>query len=84
MQIVTFKIYSDRTKSVRVWDVNAVTIYGKKHWGERKTISVCDNKQVKYNRLCLYVDAYPTPKEKTGVPTHWQEYSTINQSTVPF
>ena len=46
---------------------------GKKHWGERKTISVYDKKRVKYNLLCLYVAAYPTPKEKIGVLTHWQE-----------
>ena len=45
----------------------------KNHRSERKTISVCDNKRVKYNLLCIYVDAYPTPKEKTGVLTHWQE-----------
>ena len=70
MQIVTFKIYLDRAKSVRGLGVNAVTIYGKLHWGERKTISVCDNKRVTYNLLCLYVAAYPTPKEKTGELTH--------------
>ena len=29
-QSVTFKIYSDREKSVRGWDENAVTIYEKK------------------------------------------------------
>ena len=42
--------------------------------GERKTISVCDNKQVKHDLLCLNVAAYPTLKEKTVVQTHWHEY----------
>ena len=40
---------------------------------ERKTITVCDNKRVKYDRLFLNVAAYPTPKEKTVVlhPLAW-------------
>ena len=59
------QIYLDRAKTVRWWDVNAVTIYGKQNWSERKTISV-----VITNGLYLYVAAYSTPKEKTVILTH--------------
>ena len=45
--------------------------------GERKTISVCDNKRVEYNLLCLYAAAYPT-KENIGAGiTHYQPNNSL-------
>ena len=72
-QSVTYKIYSDREKSVRGWDKNAVTIYEKQQqWSERKT-KCFDNKRSIYNLLCLYIATYPTAKENAVVITHLQE-----------
>ena len=47
--------------------------FTKKSSGMNKTNSVFDKKRNRYNRLCLYITAYSTPKEKTVVITHWHE-----------
>ena len=84
-QSVTYKIYSDREKSVRGLDENAVTIYEKNNNSEvNEKQGVFDNKRSKYNLLCLYLAAYRTPKEKTVVITHLYETITINQTIVRF
>ena len=69
-QSVTYKIYSDREKSVRGWGEKAVTIFEKKNSKVNEKQSIFDNKRSKYNLLCLYIAAYSTPKEKTVVITH--------------
>ena len=45
-------------KSVRGWDVNAVTIYKKRQWIEWKTHSDFDNERCKYNLLCINIYIY--------------------------
>ena len=72
-QSVTFKIYSDREKSVRGWDENSVTIYENKKSEVNEKQSFFDNKRIKYYLLCLCIAAYSTPKEKTVVITHLHE-----------
>ena len=72
-QSVTYKIYSDREKSVRGWDENAVTIYEKSNSEVNGKQNVFDNKRNKFYLLCLCIATYPTVKEKTIVISHLHE-----------
>ena len=57
--IVTYKIYSDLVKSVRGWDVNAVTIYEKKDSGvnEKQTVFLMLNgvNIISYAYIYIYI-----------------------------
>ena len=50
-----------------------VTIYEKNNSEVNEKTKCFDNKRSKYNLLCLYIAAYPRPKEKTVVITHLRE-----------
>ena len=72
-QGVTYKIYSDRRSQSEGGAKKPSRFLKKKNSKVNEKQSIFDNKRSKYNLLCLYIAAYPTPKEKTVVITHLHE-----------